>query len=150
MTTTLLERAASIREAEHQDNEAWRAQQMITYRDILKRQDDPLEADAENLLTVVGDLRLSQGQVQADAALVARYMRLSASAVQYDSLHVLEVKAREDLKCLRRESEKAVQIADAEQAKMSNLASAAMAADAEVKRMRMQRPDLFPDETPTS
>jgi len=150
MTTTLMERAKTIQEAEHQDNEAWRAAQMTTYRDILKRQDDPLEADAENLLTVVGDLRLSQGQVEADAKLVATFQRLSASAVEYDSLHVLEVKAREDLRRVRRECEQAVQVADAEQAKMSTRASMSCLAQSEVVVLRRNRPDLFPDETPTS
>ena len=147
MTTTLMERAKTIQEAEHQDNEAWRAQQMTTYRDILKRQDDPLEADAENLLTVVGDLRLSQGQVEADAKLVATFQRLSASAVQYEALHVLEVKARGDLKCLRRESERAIQVADVEQGRVSGRASASLNARAQLELLQRQRPDLFPAST---
>ena len=140
---TLLERAASIREAEIRTAQVDLAEWRRRYVEILSRQDAPEPRDAEDLLDVAAELRLPDAQVQADAALVARYMRLSASAVQYDSLHVLEVKAREDLKCLRRESEKAIQTADSEQTKMSNRASMSCLAQSEVQILQRQRPDLF-------
>ena len=150
MTTALMEKASSLREAEQRSEQDDRAQLLAHYTAILRRQDEPLEADAENLLTVVGDLRLSQGQVQADAALVARYMRLSASAVEYEALHAIEVELRENFRRVRKESERAVQVADAEQAKASTRASMSCLAQSEVVVLRRNRPDLFPDETPTS
>jgi len=144
MTTTLMERAKTIQEAEHQDNEAWRAELLAQYTAILRRQDDSQPADAQNLLELARDLGLTPGQVEADCKTVARFQRLSTEAAQLDERHAKMVTARENFKHLRQESEKAVQVADAEQAKASNRASAAMAADAEVKRMRMQHPNLFP------
>jgi len=147
---TLLERAASIREAEIRTAQVDLAEWRRRYVEILSRQDAPKPEDAQALLDTATELRLSNVQVEEDCRTVARYVRLQEQAAQYESLHAIEVKARDILKRLRQDSERAIQTADADQAKASNQASAAMAADAEVKRMRMQRPDLFPDETPTS
>jgi len=150
MTSSLIERTASIREAEARDSAAFHDEQMQAYRAILARADSPLPEDAQNLITISDDLKLTPERVEADCKTVARYMRLSASAVQYGSLHLLEVKAREDLRRVRRECEKAVQTADAEQAKMSNRASASLNASAELEILQRQHPALFPpNETPT-
>jgi len=143
MTSSLIERTASIREAEARDSAAFHDEQMQAYRAILARADSPLPEDAQNLITISDDLKLTPGQVEADCKTVARFQRLSTEAAQLDERHAKMVTARENFKHLRQESEKAVQTADAEQTKMSSLASMSCLAQSEVQILQRQRPDLF-------
>ena len=141
---TLLERAASIREAEIRTAQVDLAEWRRRYVEILSRQDAPKPEDAQALLDTATELRLSNVQVEEDCRTVARYVRLQEQAAQYESLHAVEVSLRENLKCIRRESERAIQIADAEQTKAGNHASFSLNARAQLDQLRRERSDLFP------
>jgi hypothetical protein len=145
----LLERAASIREAEARDSAAFHDEQMQAYRAILARADSPLPEDAQNLITISDDLKLTPERVEADAKMVATFQRLSTEAAQLTERHAKMVAARATLKELVKTSQREILESEREVQKLGSHFSSSHAAAAEVQRMKSARPDLFPSATPT-
>jgi len=147
----VLERAKTIHEAEVRDNENWRSELLTTYRAILERADNPEEHDAENLVEITRDLKLTPAQVEADCRIVARFQQLSIEAAQLTDRHAKMVAARATLKELVKTSQREILESEYEVQKLGSRFSSSHAAAAEVQRMKSARPDLFPpNETPTS
>jgi hypothetical protein len=144
MTSSLIERTASIREAEARDSAAFHDEQMQAYRAILARADSPLPEDAQNLITISDDLKLTPERVEADAKLVARFERLTNEASELTDRHAKMVDARATLKELVKTSQREILESEYEVQKLGSRFSSSHAAAAEVQRMKSARPDLFP------
>lgn len=140
---TLMEKASSLREAEQQSEREYMAELRKQYYELLARQENPQPKDVEELLNLVSELKISDCQARDDAVLVAKFQRLTTEASQYETLQASVIEVRATLFAFEKETTQKVRDAKFELAKIENRAGDAHLAQAELKTLQRQRPDLF-------
>ena len=139
----LLERAASLKEAEMRTAQDDLAEWRRRYVEILSRQDAPKKDDPQTLLDIAAELKLTPAQVEEDAKLVARYTRLSNEAKLLDERHRALVVARSTFFEFRKKCDRDVADMRCELLKLENHASSAHVAGTELTILTQKHPDLL-------